>query len=122
MLELLTKPDANDMGCWIDGHWGQYGVARMVDIADGYGFGDPASPLSTHETIVISHLARWHMAAMMPSSSLELNEEQWEWLMDAADMVEQWLNENVAPEGFSFGWHDGEFFLWSTESWEENGF
>ncbi len=39
--------------------------------------------------------------------------------MDAADEAEVWLNATVAPEGYSFGWSDGEFFLWSDQDWED---
>ena len=122
MLKLLTKAESNDAGCWIDGHWGQYGVARMVDIAVSLGYGDPADPKCTDSDIYTKHYAQWHLDSMGPSNSLGLDDDMHEQLMWSADRVEQWLNENVAPEGFSFGWHDGEFFLWSTESWEENGF
>ena len=38
---------------------------------------------------------------------------------EMVDLYEQWMNEYIAPEGFSFGWHDGEFFLWSDQTWNE---
>lgn len=37
-----------------------------------------------------------------------------------ADEAETWLNEHVAPHGFSFGWHDGDFTLCHDEWWEIN--
>ena len=40
-------------------------------------------------------------------------------LFDAAEQVETWLNDQVAPEGYSFGWSDGEFMLWSDASWQD---
>lgn len=30
----------------------------------------------------------------------------------------KWLNENKAPEGYSFGWYEGDFMLWSAEEWK----
>lgn len=42
--------------------------------------------------------------------------DQWR---DLLDEIEKWLNDNVAPEGYSFGWEDGDFFLNSEETWCE---
>ena len=110
-IERLTSAD--NAGCWIDGHWGQYGIARMIQIASEFGFVDSASnpPFATLDCVDI---ALRHLSPGSDVDWLELeNMEQ------AADDVENWLNENIAPEGFSFGWYDGEFFLWSDESWDE---
>ena len=37
----------------------------------------------------------------------------------AVEDAEQFLNDSVAPAGSSFGWYDGEFYLWSQKEWEE---
>lgn len=37
------------------------------------------------------------------------------------EMAEEWLNEHVAKDGYSFGWHDGDFVYQSTAWWEEEG-
>jgi hypothetical protein len=42
-----------------------------------------------------------------------------EMIQDASERAEVWLNENAAPAGYWFGWHDGDFMLWSNESWED---
>lgn len=106
----ITRATVADAGCWIDGHWGQYGVARMVELAQGHGYSDSE----------VTDLAARKQAAMGPSDAPGLSDDEEEHLSDAADEVENWLNENVAPEGYSFGWYDGEFFLQSTAWWEEN--
>jgi hypothetical protein len=99
-----------DAGCWIDGHWGQYGPARLVSIAVVYGYDDDR---------VVS-IARRHLdECSHPGVDNEITDDDFDQLSGAIDEVESWLNANVAPEGFSFGWHDGEFYLWSTETWEE---
>ena len=36
----ITRALPSDAGCWIDGHWGQYAVARMVAMAESYGYVD----------------------------------------------------------------------------------
>ena len=77
-------------GCWIEGSWGQYGVVRLQEIAEAYGW--------TGERL----------------------DADAEFVNDAADEAEAYMNESVAPEGYSFGWHDGEFFLWSDADWEES--
>jgi hypothetical protein len=108
---MIHKATATDAGCWIDGHWGQYGIARMVEIAAAHGFADTG----------IINLASRHLGTMGPAANpgLELSDDEHESLSWAADAVEQWLNDSVAPEGYSFGWYDGEFFLWSTHTWHE---
>jgi len=107
----ITKATAQDAGCWIDGHWGQYGVARMVELAAGLGYGELPGMAE-----VIDIAAR-HLASMGPSTSEPVTDDEHERLSDASDEVEDWLNANVAPEGYSFGWHDGEFYLWSEATW-----
>ena len=102
------KVTASDAGCWIDGHWGQYGGARMVAIAAEYGWEDS-------EAI---DLAQRHLAAMQPSDAPSLSDDEYIELSGALDDAEQFLNDYVAPDGYTFGWFDGEFFLWSDEDWQ----
>lgn len=101
----VTRADARDAGCWIDGHWGQYAVARMVEIAATHGYSD-------EEVISLASRKLAHMGPNMGRTDIaELSETEEEILSDAADEVESWMNANVAPEGYYFGWEDGEFFL-----------
>lgn len=94
MSNQITKADPSEAGCWIDGHWGHYGSQRLLTIASCYGFQYSAIDFEDPDCME----AVW-----------------WE-----ADIAEAWLNENIAPEGFSFGWYDGEFFLWPEETWQES--
>lgn len=107
MTERATPDNA---GCWIDGHWGQYGCARLVELADSYGYPGKADIADASDIL----------ASMGPSDH-EADPEAWEHIHDAADSAEEWLNDNIAPEGYSFGWYDGEFFLWSQASWDDEG-
>lgn len=43
----------------------------------------------------------------------------WEHHTESADDIESWLNDTTTTEGYSWGWSDGEFYLWPTETWEE---
>lgn len=98
----------SDAGCYVDGHWGQYAIAHMIQRAQEFGYDDAQ----------VIDLADRHLASMMPSGSEPLPDDEHEALICASDEVECWLNENIAPDGYSFGWYEGEFFLWSTEQWE----
>lgn len=100
---------SDDAGCWVDGHWGQYAVAHMVNRAEELGYDDAE---------VIS-LADRHIASMGRSEAPGLTSDEYWALSEASDEVEAWLNEHVSPEGHYFGWSDGEFFLGSDEWWEE---
>lgn len=104
----ITKALPTDAGCYVDGHWGQYGSARMIQVAEQFGY----------EDVEVGAIAEKHLSSMYPSTSDTLTDDEHDILMDALDVAEQWLNEHVAPEGYSFGWHDGEYFLWSNEEWE----
>lgn len=95
------KAHSADAGCWIDGHWGQYGIARMVEMARGHGYSDAE----------VCDLASRHIRTMGGSDAPELTTDEHEALGFAADAVEAWLNQFVAPDGYGFEWDDGEFFL-----------
>ena len=105
----MTRAEPTDAGCWVDGHWGQYGAARVIEIARDFGWDDA-------EAI---DLATRHLASMGPSTAEGLGEDEFETYVSASDDAETWLNEHAAPDGYSFGWHDGEFFLWSEADWSE---
>ena len=105
-----SRLTSDDAGCWVDGHWGQYAVAHMVNRAEELGYDDAE---------VIS-LADRHIASMGRSEDPGLTDDEYGILHDASDDVEAWLNEHVAPEGHYFGWSDGKFFLGSDEWWEES--
>lgn len=86
-------------GCWVDGHWGHYGVLRMIEIADEYG-----CPLTDDDRAL--------MSAYDKGEQYDADE-----FYSLADEIEGWMNAWLAPEGYSFGWSDGEFFLMSNQDW-----
>lgn len=83
---------AADAGCWVDGHWGQFGSSRVIQLANEFGW---------------------------TGYIIDDQPEDYEFIHDIADEAEEWMNNNVAPDGHSFGWFDGEWFLWSHSTWEE---
>lgn len=106
---MIIKAKESDIGCYVDGHWGQYGTAHMIIRATEFGYEDQE----------VIDLAQNKMDSMLPNPTYDFSESEEEKLIYASDEVENWLNENVAEEGHSFGWYDGEFFYQSSQWWEE---
>jgi hypothetical protein len=94
----LTNGTSVELGCYIDGHWGQYGPDRLADVAESL-LGDVATPAA--DTI---RVARERIDAG------DYDGDHLEILNDAADELEQLLN-GATPASFVWHWHDGEFFL-----------
>ena len=105
---MAEKATPDEAGCYVDGSWGQYGIAHMIFRAKEFGYDD-------EEAIA---LASKHLDSMHGHNEGLSTDEYW-LLGDYTNEAEAWLNENAAPEGFYFGWLDGEFFLQSEEWWEE---
>lgn len=102
---MFIKAGPQDIGCYVDGHWGQYGIARMVIRATEFGYDDQE----------VIDLADNKLASMLPNPTYDFSESEEEQLIWASDEVENWLNENCAQEGYSFYWNDGEFFYGKNE-------
>lgn len=107
---MSTKLDTDKLepGCYIDGHWGQYGPARMLQMAGEMGW----------ENEAILALAEKKLASMAPSENEELTADEEDQICDALDGAEQWLNDHAVPEDHSWEWIDGEFFL-SALDWDD---
>lgn len=94
-------------GCYIESSWGIYGQAKMVLIAAELGY--TGKEINAAKKLMLEH--------DMPGVDARLRDSEWDLLSESN--AEQWLNDTIVPEGYSFGWNDGEFFLWSTSDWEE---
>lgn len=92
-------------GCYIDGHWGQYGPDRLADIAEGFGW---------HATDPSNDPRYWRSVAVwLYDNGYGVSDAEpaaWERLHEAADRIEAWLNEHTEGD-FVWSWEDGEFFL-----------
>lgn len=105
------KLGEQDTGCYVGGSWGHYAPARMIQRAsEEWGYDDQD----------VVDLAHKKLQAMMPSSAPALTDAEEDLLIEYANEVEDWLNKNVAADGYFFSWHDGEFFFQSAEWWEES--
>ena len=88
-----------ETGCYIQGSWGQYAIGRLCSFAEAQG---------------------WKNEYSVNEDSLK--DFDLDFVVELADEAEAWLNEHVAPPDHSFGWFDGEFYLWSNSDWRSQGF
>lgn len=91
---MTTKWTPDNAGCIFAGHRGRYIFREIVDLALLEGW-QPSQPVNLDD---------------------EPDSEQMIW---ASEEAEDWLNDNVAPEGYHFGWWEGEFFLQPDSWWLE---
>lgn len=106
---LTPEQAAQVVGCWWEGHQGHYIGKYVVEEALGRGW--HAEDESTIR----------EMVEVYPN----LTNDQYVIWDEVVNDAEQWLNDAVAPEGYSFGWHDGEFFFQPDYWWcegEEGGY
>lgn len=111
----LTTGDVAETGCWIAGHWGWRGSLRLIEIAEGFDFDQK---LTDDDRRAMQAVDDGDDTFVTSDGTIS---DPFEWVSGQgglADDAEAWLNK-IAPEGWSFGWHDGEFFLWSDEDWEQ---
>ena len=102
-----------EVGCLVGGHHGQYGIDEVIGIALSYGM-----LMEDRDAEVLEHRS-WDRDF---SSDYVMSDDDHDYLIEWANGAEEWLNENVAEDGFSFGWHDGEFFYQSEQWWEEESY
>lgn len=94
---MTEEQAAAKAGCWIAGHHGRYAIGELVRIAIDYGFTVSEDEQSTLDTY-------------MDGGETGLGDDL-AMVVEMADHAEEWLNDVVAPNGWAFGWDDGEFFL-----------
>lgn len=135
MTERITWKNGEwaELGCWIDGHWGQYAPDRLIRIAlnEGWRAQGPEDELladiactrldeiGSRADTTAALCNQWIARFGRFEHAIDAEGEVLSFIPELSDECEQWLNDQC-PEGYNFGWHDGEFFLQSTEWWEEN--
>lgn len=98
------SPDA--AGCWIDDRIGHYISAEVILTAAAYGWKDEAA---------INAAERYN-------GNDPDDEDLPQYVYCAAEDAVEWMNENVAPEGYMFGFHDGGFYMMTPDWWSEDEF
>lgn len=109
--DVKFKAGVQDVGCWIDGTWGRYGSTVLIHRAWDCGMTREADALAV---VAAYNDGRLESTQTAGSEFVDLLAE----IDGLADAAEAWLNEQLAPERHSFGWFQGEFFLWADEEWE----
>lgn len=100
MNSVITRWEPKNAGCLLDEHHGHAAnSSAIIQLAAREGW-QPG----------------WEDALAYAKEGVQGGETQ-DWL---ADQAMEWLNENIAPEGFSFGWYSGNFFLMDEEWWTED--
>jgi len=90
-------------GCYVDGGWGHYGLTRLIEVAETAGF-------PVHPSI------RPVIAAYVNHDG---SDDDYELIVNEADLAEEWLNKNIAGSDEAFGWYEGEFYLWPLTTWQD---
>ena len=108
-----------DPGCWVNSAWGQYGPEQLADRADEFGW-QPATCLDDPRQlrVILDHIDETGYTRNIDSDAVGIQISFQECVIDAMDAIEHWLNEGTA-DGYAWGWDDGEFFLRSTDEWED---
>jgi hypothetical protein len=104
-------------GCWVDGHWGQYGPDHLADKAEG--IWTPESWADDPRQIrgIIDYIENTGYDKYPEVRNLV--GAFWELATEATDKIEEFLNSGT-PEGWVFHWSDGEFYLSPICDDEEN--
>ena len=100
-MKMLKVNEALPTGCRVEGHWGQYGMAHMLDQFDG-----EAYVLDSHERALVDA----HLASMGPSLS-EFDDDSYDRIVELADEAEAIINLAIAGYGQFVEWDDGELFI-----------
>jgi hypothetical protein len=128
-----VKISPDDAGAWVDSSRGIYASSTLVEIALGFpGFlkqGDRRS--TSYERTYARHVVAaynrgedetsYRRKPRYGSSYTVKVENVFEQIVGQggyADMAADFLN-TLAPEGYSFGWWEGDFMLQSAEWWDE---
>lgn len=103
----LTEADA---GVYVSASFGDHAIARMVIVANsfGYGWDDDTQQANVD-------LAQRQFNTLTSPTDTALTDADLSTLSDAATSAEEWLNETIVPEGFSFSWNEaGQFVMGPT--------
>jgi hypothetical protein len=107
-------------GCWLDGARGWTVPAYIVATAEEHGM-----PLDDDDRKVVEIYLSGDWPAdvttvKLPSGQEVSRSDIGDFVAsqgELADKATEWLNAHVAPEGWSFGSQDGEFYLLPDAEW-----
>jgi hypothetical protein len=118
MSRMSVKDAEKRRGCWLDGHRGWTASGELVNIAAHHGMKLDADD----RAIVDAYLSSADTVTLPLEGRTVDADDIHEYVAgqgELAERAEHWLSRHVAPDGWSFGWHDGEFFLWPDSEWDD---
>jgi hypothetical protein len=86
-------------GCYIDEVRGRYAVAMLVRMAVEHGWQLEQQDFDDLDAYEVGEDPDTHYA-----------------VVPLFDDAEDYMN-TLAPEGYTFAWHEGGFYLWPNEEW-----
>lgn len=99
-------------GCLANGIFGiDYQAITVLEIARGHGF--------THDKVP-EEFVDVYEDLLYSSRSIDGMESA---ILDQGGLLDyavDWLNDHVAPDGYAYGFHDGDFFFQSDEWWDQD--
>jgi hypothetical protein len=110
-----------ETGCYVEGHWGQYGPDHLADQASAFGW-EPDKPSDDPRIIR-------HFADLLDDAGYRDENPFWEYHTETGDEIIGWLNAHtdvtyqmhVGDDGlyeqaqqYVWHWRDGEVFLSPT--------
>lgn len=100
-----------ETGCYVNGHWGQYGPDRLADQAEAFGWCADGESEDYPNEGYQNDPRYWRRVADRHARHGDDREvDAWQAHSEAADAIERWLNDRT-EDGYVWHWHDGEFFL-----------
>ena len=103
-MSYRIDESAVETGCWVDGHWGQYAVTQLIDIARNRGF-----EVSRTGELAISNYTSGYDVASSAEDDL---------VVQLGDDALYFINDEVLPDGYRVDWYEGEVFCWTVDEWE----
>lgn len=109
-------------GCYIGSHMGIYAIPSVITLAQSFGF--IVDPFAQY---ALDDYYEHHREEEYPAEAItELSDEAIEWLNvgDNSGLDRPIKGQNqppVIPDGYAWGWNDGDFGLYSTTDEEPCG-
>lgn len=100
MSETKTFTSA-DAGCFFDSHRGHYIIPAIIEFAREQG-----RDLDDRTTDLVAQYDRDWSDDTYP----------YDHVIEESDAAIGWLNDNRRPDGFWWGWNDGDFGLYPLEN------
>ncbi len=102
MNEPTIYGETYEYGCYVDGHWGQYGASRVIRLSDD---------------IVATE---YFKAATLQGASTGIMTDE----LEFDDIVAEWSDRaedalNKVTKNGVWHWYEGEFFLGDPEKLDE---